>query len=279
MDIPFIKIEGLGNDYIYVERASLGHNIDYRSLARSISDRHFGVGADGLIVMEKLGPGAASMVIYNSDGSEAKFCGNGLRGTSLYIKNVYKAKGTSFIVSTRWNDYEITLLKSNKGTARVSAFMGSPSFKPEAVGFRGAGHNCMGVRFRNGGRSDLLYCLAMPNPQAVIFVDNFDIDWKKGGATIEKSPLFKYGMNVMFTRVISRNRIEILPWERGSGATMACGSGAAAATIVSNLLELTKGKVTALMPGGTLITRWDIEGNKVYQEGPTRIAFSGIYNH
>lgn len=273
MEIPFIKIEGLGNDYIYIDAPRRG-KISYPNLARAMSNRHHGVGGDGIIVMRQTGDKSAGMEIYNSDGSQAEFCGNGLRGTALYLKTFYKTPGKHFTIATHWNIYQIELLSANP--ARVMAEMGSPSFEPEEIGF--LGKNCMGVPIKIGRETYTAYCAALGNPHAVIFVDDFDFDWKSAGAAIENNRLFKNNINVMFTKIESRTKITVFPWERGSGATQACGSGAAAATVVSNLLEYTKGAVRCEMPGGILITKWNIEENKVYQEGPTRIAFSGIYN-
>ncbi len=277
MEIPFIKIEGLGNDYIYVDESAFRRRkVNFASLARAVSHRRYGIGSDGLIVVKKLGPHSAFMAIYNADGSQAEFCGNGLRGTALYLKSVYETKGNEYSILTRWREYQVVLAKWKGKSGSVKAAMGAPSFNPEDVGFKGS--NCLGIEINPAGKKRILYCVAMPNPQAVIFVDDFDFDWQKEAMIIEKSAIFRNKINVMYTRVESSKRISLFPWERGSGATMACGSGAAAATVVSNLLELTKGAVTARMPGGSLSTRWDIENNRVYQQGPARIAFSGIYN-
>ena len=276
MEIPFIKIEGLGNDYIFVDRKSFGSKrVNFNRLAREISHRQFGVGADGLIVMQRLGPLSAQMSIYNSDGSQAEFCGNGLRGTALYMKSVYKAKGNEFAISTNWSEHRVKIKKLNGNKGSIEALIGAPSLDAKDVGY--AGQNCMGIEIQPGETKRVLYCVAMPNPQAVIFVDNFDFDWKSEGRLIETNPVFRNAINVMFVKVISSKKLSLLPWERGSGATLACGSGAAAATVISNLLESTKGPVTVQMPGGTLRTRWDMAENQVYQQGPSRIVFSGTY--
>lgn len=277
MNIPFIKIEGLGNDYIFIDQGSLrSKSMSLPALSRAVSHRRFGIGSDGLIVVKKLDVASAFMSIYNSDGSKAEFCGNGLRGTALYMKSVYKARGNEFSIDTSWSQYQVMIVKSDGKSAKVKASFGAPSFDSKAVGYIGS--NCLGIKASPAGVLRTLYCVAMPNPHAVIFVDNFDLDWQTEGSLIEKSPMFKHGINVMFARVESPKRISMMPWERGSGPTMACGSGAAAATVISTLLELTKGPVTVQMPGGTLSTRWDIAQNEVYQEGLTRIAFSGIYS-
>ncbi len=277
MKIPFIKIEGAGNDYIFVdEKIFASRKTDFQQLARDISHRRFGVGSDGLILMKRLGPVSAFMSIYNADGSRAEFCGNGLRGTALYMKSVYKAKGNRFNVSTGWGEYRIVLTRLSATSGMVEAYLGSPSFDPKEIGY--SGRNSMAIKVKPAEVSRELYCVAIANPHAVVFVEDFDFDWQGEGKLIEKNRIFRNGINVMFAKVDSPRKLTVMPWERGSGATMACGSGAAAATVISNLLELTRGPVTVRMPGGTLKTRWDIENREVYQQGPARIAFSGIYS-
>jgi diaminopimelate epimerase len=277
--IPFIKIEGLGNDYLYIDRKSLpskGANLP--KLSRQMSDRHRGIGSDGLIIIEKSGIDSAFMEIYNSDGSKAEMCGNGLRGTLPYLKTVYKSKKKRFSISTKFDDFEVEFVKAANGEALVRASLGAPKFESKNIGYMGDDKNCLGITLNSLDMTLTLYCVAMPNPHAVIFVDNFKFDWRNVGMAIENSEIFKNRINVMFAKVESKNRISVIPWERGAGATMACGSGAAAVTVISNLLEYTKGEVTSQMPGGSLKTTWNIGENIVYQEGPTRIVFSGSIN-
>jgi diaminopimelate epimerase len=277
VEIPFIKIQGLGNDYIFLDKGTFrGRKMNFPALSRLLSDRTFGIGSDGIIIMEWLGPDSASMAIYNRDGSEAEFCGNGLRGTAIYLRTVYGVKRKKISIITSWNEYTIEILKADAKSARVLANLGSPSFDAALVGLKKT-KNPLGLEINVGSHKQLLYCLAMPNPQAVIFVDNFNFDWQKEGMELEHNPIFKNGINVMFTKVESSGKIRVMPWERGSGATLACGSGAAAASVVSHLLGHTRARVAATMPGGTLLTRWDIEENKIYQEGPTKIVFLGNY--
>jgi len=171
----------------------------------------------------------------------------------------------------------LEVIKSDSLTAVVGAFLGKPSFDPRDIGYAGGGSNCMGIPVFAGGNERILYCVAMPNPQAVIFVDNFDFDWQKEGMELENAPIFKNKINVMFTRVHSKNRVDVRPWERGSGATRACGSGAAAVTVISRMLGYTDTDINVAMPGGDLRTRWDIGENEIYQSGLSRVAFTGIF--
>ena len=276
MEIPFIKIENAGNDYIYVDERSIRRRkINIPRLARRFSNRNLGVGSDGLIIVRQKGPGEAFMRIFNRDGSEAELCGNGLRGVCLFLRRAYGNRRRRFTISTSWNDYSATLVKTAGTSAIVRVALGTPVFDSEVIGYSGRKGVCMGLDIDVAGNCRAIYCVAMPNPFAVILVDNFDFDWQKEGAEIESSPLFRNGINVMFARIDSKRRITVRPWERGAGATLACGSGAAAAVAVSGLLGLTRGDVSVAMPGGVLKTSWGIEENRIFQEGPSRIVFSG----
>ncbi len=278
MEIPFIKIQNAGNDYVYVEKKSISRlKISIPSLVRRISDRSRGVGSDGLIIIDARDTNTAFMRIYNSDGSEAELCVNGLRGVALFLKTVLKSRARKYTVSTPWNDYGVEVVNPSGETAVIQVSLDGPLFDARSIGFSKDESICMGVPVSVGEYQRDLYCVAMPNPFAVIFVDNFDFDWQKEGQGIENSPMFNNRINVMFTRIDSRTRITVMPWERGSGATLACGSGAAAAVAISGLLGYTRGVISANMPGGTLKTSWNIEENEICQEGPSRIVFTGSY--
>jgi len=278
MDIPFIKIQNVGNDYIYLDRKSLSRKkISKSSLARKISHRHTGVGSDGIFIVDKAGPASAYVEMYNSDGSAMKFCGNGVRGAALYLKYRHKSGSKTKYVITSHDEYEITVLKSTAFSLRSRLRIGNPSFDSSVIGYSKKSKNCLGVKIKGERKNWTAYCVAMPNPHAVIFADNFEFDWQKEGEAVEHSPLFPDRINVMFTMVESTRKLTIRPWERGAGATLSCGSGAAAATVISGLLGYTKGRVSVSMPGGILKTEWDISENNVYQEGSSEIVCTGIY--
>ncbi len=278
MKIPFIKIDNAGNSYVYIRKESLVRSkIGSGALARRISDRNKGIGSDGLIVVEIKEPGTARITVFNRDGSEAKLCGNGLRGTVLFMRETSKSRNRRFEIATRWRDYDLDLIRSGQEWIESGLRLGQPSFAAVDIGYTGEGKSCMGLEFTWSQGKSSLYCVAMPNPHAVIFVDNFHFDWQKGGMEIEKSPLFKGGINVMFCRVDSRKKISVYPWERGSGATLSCGSGAAAAAVAAGMLGYIDKKAIVVMPGGSLNTSWDIGENEVYQSGPSRIVCTGFY--
>jgi len=278
MLIPFIKIQNVGNDYIYIDKKSLSRRrISKSFLAKKICDRHKGVGSDGIFIVEKKSPNSAFLEMYNSDGSSMEFCGNGIRGASLYLREKHKGRSRSFIILTSYNDYDVKIISSSKSNQNARLRIGNPMLDSSVIGYSKKSKNCLGVKIKRDRRFRTFYGVAMPNPHAVIFVDNFDFDWQKEGSIIENSSLFKNRINVMFTRVDSKKKLTIKQWERGAGATLSCGSGAAAATVISNLLGYTKSSVSVFMRGGVLKTEWDISENSVYQEGTSEIVCTGIY--
>ena len=277
MNIKFTKIEGLGNDYIYIEKKSILGGTSLPKLARLISDRRFGAGSDGLITIKKLSSNSAQLEIYNSDGSKALFCGNGLRGAALYLKLIHKLKSSDFTIKVGEKDYQASILNIAADKAVIKAELGPPSFQPSKIGLKKKIKSSFGIPLKINSRRYDLYCLAIPNPHAIVYVKNYNFDWCRDGYAIEHNPIFRNKANVMFAKIKSPRQIAVIPWERGSGATLACGSGAAAATVMSSLLGLTARNVVVLMPGGSLKNYWDISQNVVFQEGPSRLVYSGVY--
>jgi len=278
MNIPFIKIQNVGNDYIYIDKKSLSRcKISKALLARKICDRQRGVGSDGIFVVKQMSSNSGIVEMFNSDGSSMEFCGNGVRGTTLYLREVYKGRSRSFVIHTSYNEYDVKIVKSLKSIQKARLRMGNPSFDSGVIGYSKKSKNCLGAKVMVDGKLRIFYGIAMPNPHAVIFVDNFDFDWKKEGSIIENSSLFKNRINVMFTKVDSKRKLTVKPWERGAEATLSCGSGAAAASVISGLLGYTRGYVSVYMPGGMLKSKWDISENAVYQEGTSEIVCSGLY--
>jgi diaminopimelate epimerase len=276
MNIPFIKIQNAGNDYIYIDKESLSRKrITKPSLAKKICDRHFGVGADGIFVVDKRSSGSAYVQMFNSDGSSMEFCGNGTRGAALYLREKFKSRAKSFYIGTSENEYEVRIIEIFGPGQNSRLKIGNPSFDPAVIGLAKKLKNSLGIELKGALKNRTSYCVAMPNPHAVIFVEDFDFDWRKEGAAIEKTPYFKNKINVMFTRVDSKTRLTVNPGA-GAGATLSCGSGRGGGRNFS-LLGYVKGLVSVCMPGGVLKTSWDISENTVCQEGPSRIVCAGSY--
>jgi diaminopimelate epimerase len=275
----FVKVEGAGNDYVLVDAFDAPVE-DPGALSRRISDRHAGIGSDGLLVVGPAdgdGDAVARMRIFNADGSEGRMCGNGLRCVLRWLVETGRATG----------DGELTVLTASgprsgrmldSETAEVA--MGVPDFLPTAVPVRAEGDGTappeLPVPVGLHADPDAGFCVSIGNPHLVVRVpDPGAVDLPRHGAKLSSAEALGEGANVHFVRVLGPDRIEARPWELGSGATRACGTGAVAVVAVSQRLGWTNGpRTTVFMPGGELVVRWDGEG-QAWLAGPARFPFSG----
>jgi len=270
-------MEGLGNCYIFAEARKV-KNISLRKLAVSISDITKGIGADGLIIID-ISREPFLMRIFNSDGSEAELCGNGLRQAALFLKHVKYGNRKKFIIMTSSGDYWTKIIWRKGNQAYVKSSLGAPDFRALSVGLKKKADIAFNIKlFRAQKRVFMADCVSQGNPHAVIWVNDFDFDWRKIGYVISRHPMFRAGINVHFCRVINPRRFQMKIYERGSGATAACGSGAAACLAAGVMRNLLGKNAVAEMPGGKLGLSWDIDSNIIVQEGPVSIICSGDYN-
>ena len=277
MSLPFIKMEGLGNCYIFAEAGKV-KNISLPGLAVSISDVAKGIGSDGLIIIDTAGE-PFSMRIFNNDGSEAELCGNGLRQAALFLKHVKYGNRKKFTIKTSAGDYWTEIVSRKGKRAFVRSSLGSPDFRTRSVGLKKEADIALNVRlFRAQKRVFMADCVSMGNPHAVIWVDDFDFDWRKIGHIISRHSIFRAGINVHFCKIINPRRFQMQIYERGSGVTRACGSGAAACLAAGVMRNLLNKSAVAEMPGGRLKLNWNIDANIVIQEGPVSIICFGDYN-
>ena len=279
--VRFVKTEGAGNDYVLVDGFDQRVD-DPAELSRRVSDRHRGVGSDGLLLIgPPRGPGAAaSMRMFNADGSEGRMCGNGLRCVVRWLVESGHAAGPEVTVETASGPRLGRLLARD----RVELMMGVPDFRPAAlpVELPGDGRQPpelpLGaqVAAELGADPDAGLCVSVGNPHVVLRVaEPAAVELERHGPPLERSPLFPEGTNVHFVALRGERRIEARPWERGSGATRACGTGAVAiAAVAVRAGWLAPGRVAIDMPGGELSARWDGEG-PAWLEGPTRLPFTG----
>jgi len=277
MNLPFIKMEGLGNCYIFADARNVKKNSLPR-LAISLSNIATGIGADGLIVLDTDREPFA-MRIFNRDGSEAELCGNGLRQAALFLRQVKYGKRKTFVIMTAAGDYwtEIMSVKGNK--AIVKAALGSPDFKARSVGLKNNTEVAFNIRLlRAQKRLFTADCVRLGNPHAVIWVRDFDFDWRTIGQTVSRHSMFKGGINVHFCKVINSRRFQMKIYERGSGETRACGSGAGACLAAGVMRNYLAKNAVAEMPGGRLGLNWDIDTNTIVQQGPVSVICSGDYH-
>ena len=275
--LKFTKMEGLGNDYVYMD--AINQKINHpKELAMKISDRHFGIGSDGLILIGDSDVADFKMSIYNPDGTEAEMCGNGIRcvGKFLYDKG-YISK-TKVTIETLAGVKNLELILEYGKVKFVKVDMGEPIFEPALIPIK----DYILVRFDNLEFAKVkvssleLTCVSMGNPHAVCFVSNVDdIDILKMGPLTENADNFPKRVNAEFTEIKSRGEIKMRVWERGARETLACGTGACASVVASILNGYTERKVTVSLLGGKLNILWDKNNNHVYMTGPARIIYEG----
>lgn len=280
MHIPFTKMHGLGNDYVFVSLQE-AEVTDPVGLARRISDRHRGVGGDGLIL---LGPPAAAnadlrMRIFNADGSAAQMCGNGVRcaGKLAFDRGWVTSRTIRIEVEQRVVAVELDV-DSDGICSGARVDMGPPMLKPELIPVRLAGDSVVDAPIRVDGREMKMTCVSMGNPHAVVYVEAVDaIPLERLGSLIEHHPAFPERVNVHFVQVLEPGAVRIITWERGSGRTLACGSGACAVCVAGVLSGRSTRRIKAQLPGGALEVEWDAASESVFQRGPADVSFTGIW--
>jgi len=275
--MKFTKMHGLGNDYVFVDGAEL-HIDDPSALARAISDRHTGVGSDGLILMQPSDAADVRMEMYNADGSRAEMCGNGLRCVAKCAVEQGLTEGSAVRVET---DSGLKLCECRVLDGRVRSVrvdMGQPSLQASSLPSTLALDRIVNHPLPIGGHEYVITCVSMGNPHAVVFVERLDsIDLEVVGPKFEHAPEFPERINAHFASVDSPDHITMRTWERGSGITQACGTGACAVCIAGAVTERTQRSITVTLPGGDLEIEW-AEDDHVYMTGPAVEVFTGDWS-
>ena len=272
----FTKMHGLGNDYVYVD--CFAQEVpDPEGLARRISDRHFGVGGDGLILIL---PGEAAdvrMRMFNADGSEAQMCGNGVRCLAKYAYDHGLCRSNPMRVETLGGIKAIDLDLGGDGkVAAATVDMGEPILDPASIPVKIPQKRVVDVPLRTIAHAFQMTCVSMGNPHAVMYVDDVAaVPLETVGPEIENHPLFPERVNAHFVQVRSAEEVTMRTWERGSGITLACGTGASAVCVAGVLTGRTGRQIAAHLPGGDLRLQWRQEDNHVYMTGPATEVFSG----
>jgi len=272
----FTKMHGTGNDYVYVDCFDQ-EVADPSALARVISDRHFGVGGDGLILMMPSDEADVGMRIFNADGSEAQMCGNGVRCLVKYVFDHGRSSANPMTVETLAGVKTIDLIVADDGTVSSAAVdMGKPILEAARIPVSIPQQRVVEVPVQAGKYAFVMTCVSMGNPHAVIYVDNVDrVPLEEVGPEMENHALFPERVNAHFVQVVSAEEVRIRTWERGSGITLACGTGASAVCVAGVLSKKTAREITARLPGGELFLEWREADNHVYMTGPATEVFSG----
>ena len=273
--MEFVKMEGCGNDYVYVN--GFNTKIDTpNELSKIVSDRHFGIGSDGLIVINPSEVADFKMSMYNADGSEGKMCGNGIRCVAKYVYDYKMIDKEVITVETLAGIKTLKLNVENGKVKTVRVNMGSPIINAKDVPVISDKEKVINEPVVIDGKEYGITCVSMGNPHAITFVDDTDsLKIEKIGPGFEKNEIFPDRVNTEFIQIIDRKTIKMRVWERGSGETLACGTGACASVVACVLNNLTDNKVTVKLLGGDLEIKYDTDENTVYMTGPARIAFTG----
>ncbi len=276
--MKFTKMEGCGNDYVYVD--GFANKIDNpNALAEKISDRHFGVGSDGLIMINPSEVADFKMSMYNADGSEGKMCGNGIRCVAKFVYDYGMTEKEEITVETLSGIKTLQLLVEDGAVKSVRVNMGSPELIAKNVPVFSEKERVINEPLTIDGKEYGITCVSMGNPHAVTFIEDTDgLDIEKIGPKFEKNEIFPDRVNTEFIQVLDRNTVKMRVWERGSGETFACGTGACASVVAAVLNGKTDNKVTVKLLGGDLFIEYNEEENTVYMTGPARIVFTGEYD-
>lgn len=280
--INFTKMEGLGNDYVYINCTK--HDISNASqLAKIISDRHFGIGSDGLILIKNSKKADFRMQMFNSDGTEAEMCGNGIRCVGKYVFDKGLTDKTTLKIETLAGIKKLKLNVENGKVKTVKVDMGEPILENNLIPIKdGKIYKSKGeiqfykVNIEIDGDLKELTCISMGNPHSIVFTKDFGrLNIEKYGPIIEVDSHFPNKVNVEFIEIIDKHNIKMRVWERGTGETLACGTGACASVVASVLNGYTERNVTVELLGGKLDIEWNKEDNHVYMTGPAKIVFEG----
>ena len=273
--MKFTKMHGIGNDYVYVNcfEESVKSPAE---VSKFVSDRHFGIGSDGLILISPSATADFRMNIYNADGSQAEMCGNGIRCVAKYVYDYGLTDKTEISVETLAGIKYLRLQVENGKVASVEVNMGAPILEPKEIPVAVEESPVVNVPVEVKGKIYHMTCVSMGNPHAIIFMNNVkDLDIEAIGPYFENHTVFPKRTNTEFVEVLDRNTVNMRVWERGSDETLACGTGACATTVACILNDKTENEVTVHLLGGDLKIRWDREVNQVYMTGPATVVFDG----
>lgn len=274
--MKFTKMHGLGNDYVYVN--CFEEKIDNPpAVARFVSDRHFGIGSDGLIMINPSKTADFEMEMYNADGSRGEMCGNGIRCVAKYVYDYGLTDKTQISVETLGGIKYLDLTIEDGKVSLVKVDMGKPKLEADLIPIISEQEQVIDEPIEVDGKEYHMTGVSMGNPHAVIYVDDVKgLDLEKIGPKFENHERFPKRINTEFVHCIDRQTVEMRVWERGSGETLACGTGACAVAVSSILNNLTDTQVTVKLLGGDLQIEWDREKDRVFMTGPATVVFDGV---
>ena len=274
--LKFTKMHGLGNDYVYMD--AINQNIENRAeLAKFVSDRHFGIGSDGLILICSSEVADFKMQMFNSDGSEAEMCGNGIRCVGKFVYDKGLTNKTTISIETLAGIKVLEMQEEQGKIKLVKVDMGEPILEPERIPVKSNEYPVKNLELKAADKEFNFTCVSMGNPHAITFikedVNTFDIC--KYGKILECDEAFPNRANIEFVNILDEKTLKMRVWERGAGETLACGTGACGVAVAAILNNYTQRKVTVKLLGGDLEIDWNKEDNHVYMTGPATTVFEG----
>ena len=273
----FTKMEGCGNDYIYIN--CLENEILHpEEFSKWVSDEHFGIGSDGLVLICPSQTADFKMRIFNADGSEAKMCGNATRCVGKYVYEKGLTNKTTVRIETLSGIKILNLTVHNNQVTDVTVNMGKAVLKPREIPINADGENYVSQNIEIDNAIYQITCVSMGNPHAVVFMEDVaNLDIASVGPLFENHQVFPNRTNTEFVEVVDRTHVNMRVWERGTGETLACGTGCCATVVAGVLNGLTEEKVTVRVLGGEIEIQWDREENLVYMTGPAATVFEGEF--
>lgn len=275
MKLKFVKMQGCGNDYIYFD--CFEQTVPSpEQVSRKLASPHFGIGGDGIILIEPSDCADAKMRIFNQDGSEGKMCGNGIRCVGKYLYDSGRVKKRELTVETLSGIRTLKLVVGDNQARQITVDMGPADFRTGQIPVCLDAEEAVQYPVRINGKDWNITCVSMGNPHCVVFCEEPQkLDLERIGAEFEKSNLFPESVNTEFVRVIDRQTIQMRVWERGSGETLACGTGACASAVAAVRCGFCDpdSPITVRLTGGELIIRW--QAHKVWMTGPAETVFTG----
>jgi len=281
--MKFTKMQGCGNDYVYVNGFTEKIPAEKKpELVRRLSDRHFGIGSDGVIFINPAKEADFEMEMYNADGSRSEMCGNGIRCVAkfVYDKGLTDSQQITIVSAGKIKYLDLTVegksAESRGQVTRVRVNMGSPVLLPQQIPVQAAGESVVDAPIEVQGREYRMTCVSMGNPHAVVFMkDVKNLKIEEVGPYFENHERFPKRTNTEFVELLDRKTVFMRVWERGTGETLACGTGCCATAVACVLNGLTENQITVKLLGGELLIEWDREKNLVYMTGPATTVFEG----
>lgn len=273
----FYKMHGIGNDYVYINCFS--ETVEKpEELAVQMADRHFGVGGDGLVLILPSKIADFQMRMFNADGSESEMCGNAIRCVGKFVYDKHLTDKKKITIETLAGIKVLDLKLKGDTVDRVTVDMGEPILKPELIPVKSEETPVQHLKVESKDRTFDMSCVSMGNPHAITFVEQTeDFDVEGYGKPIENDPLFPNKTNVEFVQILDDEHVNMRVWERGTGETLACGTGACATLVACVLAGKTNREATIHLLGGDLEIRWDEETNHVFMTGPATMVFKGVW--